>query len=149
MIIKKVFSIAILAMLFATACQPKLDAPQISVEDIWGRPSPKVASAGAFYMRIKNTGSQPDTLLWAGSPACGTAELHQSTMSEDGVMSMQIVEGGSVVIPPGETVKFEVGGLHVMCIDKQADFSLGDSYDLTLYFEKTGELNLQVEIKNP
>ena len=32
--------------------------PDISIENAWGRPSPKVATAGAFYMLIKNAGNE-------------------------------------------------------------------------------------------
>ena len=42
--------------------------PEISFENAWGRPSPKVATAGAFYMLIKNKGSEADKLIAAEIP---------------------------------------------------------------------------------
>ena len=45
--------------------------PDISIENAWGRPSPKVATAGAFYMLIQNSGNEKDMLIAGHSPACG------------------------------------------------------------------------------
>ena len=52
-----ILGLAVILVLLLTACQAGSVGPQISIENAWGRPSPKVATAGAFYMVIKNTGS--------------------------------------------------------------------------------------------
>ncbi|MBI5933313.1 MAG: copper chaperone PCu(A)C [Chloroflexi bacterium] len=144
----KRFVFLILAALALSACAPKAGGAQIRVEDAWGRPSPAAASAGAFYMTIYNDGSEADTLLSATSPACMMAELHESYMMDNGAMGMRPVEGGSIEIPAGGSAELKVGGLHVMCMDKMADFKTGDTYQITLKFEKAGEIVVDVEIKD-
>ncbi len=130
------------------ACQ-KAQGPNIEISDAWGRPSPKVATAGAFYMKIRNTGSEDDALIGGESPACGTVELHESFKTPEGAMGMRPVEGGKIVIPAGETVELKMGGLHIMCIDKKVDFKPGTTVQLTLHFEKSGDIPVELEIRQP
>ncbi|NPA06567.1 MAG: copper chaperone PCu(A)C [Chloroflexi bacterium] len=144
------FVLTLFALLALAACSgSKAEGPKIVIENAWGRPSPKVATAGAFYMTIRNEGSEDDALIGADSDACGTIELHESYMKEGGAMGMRPVPGGKIVIPAGETVELKMGGLHIMCIDKQIDFQPGTKVKLILHFEKSGDIPIEVEIRNP
>jgi copper(I)-binding protein len=49
-------------------------------------------------------------------------------------------------IPAGETVALEPGGLHVMCIDRQADLTPGDRVSISLSFTRAGEIVVEAEI---
>ena len=121
---------------------------KLEVQDAWGRSSPKVAQNGAFYMKITNHTGQDDKLLSATTEACDVVELHEMYKKENDVMGMRPVPEGYIVIPAGETVELKVGGLHVMCIGKLADFNVGDSYPVTLTFEKAGPMEISVEIRD-
>jgi len=131
------------------ACQSAPEGPAISIEGAWGRPSPKVATAGAMYMLIKNEGSQADSLVSAESSACGVIELHESYKTEEGAMGMRQVEGGGIEIPAGGEAELTMGGLHIMCVDKLEDFDVGAVLPLTLNFEKSGEMEMEIEIREP
>jgi copper(I)-binding protein len=134
--------LVVLALL-AAACGGSAD---IEVSDVWGRPSPAAATNGAFYMVITNNADAADHLVAASSDACGVAELHESMLS-DGVMSMTPVGTAGIEVPAGGEVVLEVGGLHVMCIDKQAGFVEGDTYEITLEFENAGAIIVEAGIK--
>ncbi len=121
----------------------------IEISDAWGRPSPTVATTGAFFMTIKNNGAEDDALINASSPACGTVELHESYMNDQGAMAMRPAEGGRITVPAGESAVLEQGGLHVMCIDKIEDFVEGGELELTLQFQNAGDMTLNVEIREP
>ena len=54
--------IIILLNLLLEGCQSS-SGPEISIENAWGRPSPKVSTAGAIYMLIKNSGGEADHLI--------------------------------------------------------------------------------------
>ena len=123
-------------------------SPAISIEGPWGRTSPKMAMAGVFYMTIHNNGSQADKLIGAQSKACGSVELHESVMDANNVMGMRPVAGGSIDIAAGGSVELKAGGLHLMCIDKLADFTAGAKLPLTLKFEKSGDISMEVDIKD-
>ena len=138
----------VLVIMALSACQSSSE-PVITVDGVWGRPSPKVASAGAFYMVIKNAGGVADNLMAASSESCGTVELHESYDKGDGVMGMREVPGGMIEIPAKGEVQLKMGGLHIMCIDKLDDFEAGTKLSVTLEFEKSGTKTVEVEIRNP
>ncbi|MBP7998856.1 MAG: copper chaperone PCu(A)C [Chloroflexi bacterium] len=119
----------------------------VSVASAWGRVSPMNAENGAFYMQLVNEGDEDDALVSATAELCGTVELHESYMAEDGTMAMRPVEGGKVPVPAGETVELKVGGLHVMCLGVGEGFAVGQTVPVTLEFEKAGTIAVDVEIR--
>ncbi|MBE9523738.1 MAG: copper chaperone PCu(A)C [Chloroflexi bacterium] len=143
------FSLLILLGMTLAACQSAPNGPDITIDGAWGRPSPKVATAGAFYLVINNDGSESDSLLNASSSACGVVELHESYKTEEGMMGMRPVEGGYIEIPAGEQVELKIGGLHIMCITKLVDFDPGVILPLTLDFENSGSMHVDIEIREP
>ena len=118
---------------------------QITVTDLWGRPSPGSAANAAFYVSIHNNGSELEELVAADIDICGQTELHKSTIDENSVMSMQHVE--KIKVPPGETIHLAPGGYHIMCFDRQADLAPGDQIPITLQFANYGELSVEAEIR--
>lgn len=147
-----IISILLLTALMTTilaACQSPPKGPAISIERAWGRPSPKVAAAGVFYMTIKNEGSEADHLVAGESSACGVVELHESYETEEGAMGMRPIEDGGIEVPAGGQAELKMGGLHLMCIDKLEDFETGAELPLTLTFEKSGEISFDIEIREP
>jgi copper(I)-binding protein len=119
--------------------------PKIMVTDIWGRISPRSSANAAFYLDIQNEGREADQLIGAESPDCGTAQIHETRIDDHGVASMQHIE--ELEIPASETVSLEIGGLHVMCLDKQRDFVTGSRIPITLIFDKSGEIHVVAEIR--
>jgi copper(I)-binding protein len=140
--------LGIAALLLVLAACTGASQNKIVIKDAWGRPSPQVASNGAFYMVIQNRGDEADKLLAARSSACMMTELHQTVMNDQGVMEMRPVSDG-IEIPAGGQVELKVGGLHVMCMDKMEAFKPGAKIPLTLRFEKAGEISIEVEIRQP
>jgi len=135
-----------LAALLHTAVSAP-DGPQIQVENTWGRALPKVVTAGEFYMVIRNRGNQFDKLVGGHSPACGMTELFEGYQTPLGAMGMRPVSAGFIEIPPMGLVELKAGGLHIMCMDKKQDFTSGIYFPLTLAFEKSGEITVQVSIR--
>jgi copper(I)-binding protein len=139
--IKRSFVIVLLAIML-TACSR---AASLQVEEAWARPVPAGGNGGVFFT-IENPTDQPDRLLSATAPVAEVSELHMSMM-QGGVMSMQPQE--AVEVPPRSTVRFEPGGLHVMLIGVRQDLKAGDTFPLTLHFEKSGDIQVTVTIKQP
>ena len=124
-----------------------ISSGELEVQGAWGRTSPKVAQNGAFYMKIVNNTPEDEQLLSATAAACEVVELHEMYNKGNDVMGMREAPGGKIDIPAGETVELKVGGLHVMCIGKLADFEVGDSYPVTLQFANAGEMEITIEIR--
>lgn len=122
-------------------------SPAIEVNDVWGRPSPQMAENGAFYMTIQNNGGEEDYLTQASTEACAEVQLHETVMDANNVMNMNQVD--QIAVPAGQSVTLAVGGLHVMCMGRLADFNPGDTIALTLHFTNAGDVAVEATIREP
>ncbi len=114
----------------------------LKLEDPWARPAPTGATTAAFFLTIENPSDVDETLVSAATDACRVTELHLSSLL-DGVMSMQRQENG-IPIPASATVTLAPGGLHIMCIDRIADFATGEELDLALEFrDANGDTHIE------
>lgn len=143
--IRKIMVVLWATAVFLVACG---GSGKMEVRDVWGRNSPAAAANGAFYMTITNNTGQDDKLLSASASACAVVELHEMYMRENDMMGMRAVPDGYIPLPKGQPVELKVGGLHVMCIDKQQEFMIGDAIPLTLQFEKAGTMEVTAEIRD-
>lgn len=140
------YLIAGLLLLSGLAACGGAEGPQIEVENAWARPSPRMAGAGAAYMVIKNTGNETDRLVAGETPAAEVVELHESFMDENDVMKMRPVEGGFIEVPAGGEAELRPGGLHIMLIRLAEPLENGQTIPLTLSFEKSGEIEIEVVV---
>lgn len=115
----------------------------IEIAQPWAKPSIGQAKAGAAYVTLTNGGSA-DRLIAAKADVSELVELHSHTM-EDGVMRMRPVPG--IDLPADATVELKPGGFHVMFLNLKAPLVEGESFPLTLVFEKAGELTVEVAIQ--
>ena len=97
----------------------------------------------AAYMMLLNEGTADDRLVSAKSDAFGTIELHRSVKHGD-VMHMEPV--ASIVVPADGTALLEPGGLHLMLFDAVKPHKVGDSFMMTLTFEKAGDVEVEVQV---
>ncbi len=105
-----------------------------------------MGSNSAAYMVITNSGGEADRLLSATSDVASAVEIHISEM-KDGVMTMHPVT--AIDIPAGGKAELKPGGYHVMLIGIKHDLKAGDKVQLTLNFEKSGQVAVEAEIHNP
>lgn len=109
----------------------------------WARASAGQAVNGAVYLTLTNSGKETERLVAASSPVAGTVELHNHVV-DNGVMKMRQVDG--VDVEPGAPIEFKPGGLHVMLIGLKAPLKQGDSFPLTLTFQRGGAVNVDVAV---
>jgi len=84
------------------------------------------------------------TLVAASSPIAKKAEMH--TMSMEGmVMKMRPVAG--IDLPAGQAVTLQPGGLHIMLVDLAKPLKAGQTFPLTLTFEKAGSKTVNVAVE--
>jgi hypothetical protein len=50
-------------------------------------------------------------------------------------------------IEPNQVLEFKPMSYHIMLINLNQDLSLGDQFEISLTFEKSGEKNIIVEVK--
>lgn len=131
-------ALALLAALGAGAQAHDYTAGALKIGHPWSRATPGGAKVAGGYLSVTNTGTEPDRLTGASFARAGRAELHSMSM-EGGVMKMAPVAGG-LAIKPGETLRLEPGGYHLMFLDLQSPLAKGDKVEGTLTFEKAGSV---------
>jgi periplasmic copper chaperone A len=120
-------------------------AGSLKISAPWARATPKGASVGGGYMTITNTGAAPDRLIGGTTAVSGSFEVHEMTMG-NGVMKMRPVTGG-LEIKPGQTVKLDPGGYHVMFVRLKQPFKEGEHFKATLEFAKAGKVDVDFAIE--
>lgn len=136
-------AITFIAFLFVAMGVWAQQGPGVAVSEAWVRPTIGQGRVTAAYMRIQNLGSDTDRLLSGSSPRAARIEIHETTMTDEGVMKMRPIEGG-VVVPAGESVLLKPGGAHVMVMGLDGGLPKGQTLPLTLEFEKAGTVELAV-----
>ncbi len=117
-------------------------AGDVVVSDAYARITP-TGSGGAFLV-IHNHAGEADRLVAVGTPVARKAELHITEM-EEGVMRMRHVD--AVDVPAGETTALKPGGPHIMLFGVPGGLKAGDTIDITLSFERAGDVTVSAEIR--
>lgn len=100
----------------------------------------------AAYLKIKNRSGDADRLLRVESDIAQAVELHESVMEND-IMTMRPVN--FIEIPASGEVELKPGGLHIMLIGLNEALRPGAKVQLTLVFEKAGNLTVEAEVRAP
>lgn len=116
-----------------------------TVTDAWSRAMPPTAPTGAVYFTLRNPNGEDDSLIGASTPRAERAELHTHVQQGE-LMSMKKVD--SVNVPANGTLEFAPGGHHVMLFNMTQPLKAGESFPLTLQFEKAGDVTLEVGIRD-
>lgn len=103
---------------------------------------------GAVFLRLENNGEVDDTLSVVTSEIAERTELHETITQPNAqgvdMSSMRPVD--SIKITPSNPVAFEPMGKHIMLIGLKKQLVAGESFPLTLHFEKAGEMKTKVQI---
>jgi copper(I)-binding protein len=114
----------------------------VKVENVWARPTVDGQSAGGGFLKITG-GAAADKLLSASAPVSKAVEMH--VMQMDGnVMRMRAIP--AIDVPAGGSVELKPGGTHIMFVGLNKPLKAGDSFPLTLKFEKAGEVKVDVKV---
>jgi hypothetical protein len=146
-----IFIVLVLLIVSLAACTSSEPAESGSGEMVIENVQANMAmpsDTGSVWVKITNNTGQDDALTGADLAGCGAIELHNMVMDGD-VMVMRKVEGGQIPIPNGETVELKQGGLHIMCIGKDAPLELGSSVDITLQFANAGAIDVTGTVVEP
>lgn len=145
-ILRRSASALVLAVAFglpAVAQDAKPKAAGVAVTTPWARATPGGAKVGAAFLEMSAATGAADKLKAAKSPVAGVVELHTHTQS-NGVMQMRRVD--DIAVPAGAKVVMKPGGFHIMLMDLKQPLKEGETIDLTLVFEKAGEVSVKVPV---
>jgi copper(I)-binding protein len=114
----------------------------IEIKDAWARATPGGAETAGVYVTIVS--ASIDRLTGVSTPAAQKAELHQMTM-DGGVMKMRQVD--AIDLPAGQAVTLKPGGYHIMLTGLAQPLREGQTFPLTLTFEKAGPREVTVKVE--
>jgi len=135
--------------------------PRIHIDDAWARPAqvglandvngthdmpgmPGSGTNGVVYFVIANDGGGMDTLLRVDSLVSSSTEIHETRLEGD-IARMDLLP--LVDIPAHARIEFKPGSYHLMLIGLLQDLKAGDSLQISLQFEKSGTIIVEVPIR--
>jgi hypothetical protein len=116
----------------------------VEVQHAWARATPGGAKTAALYMTLVDKGASNDRLVSVSTPVAAKAEVHETT-TENGVMHMGPVAG--LPLKPGTPTVLKPGGYHVMLLDLKHPLVAGQSFEVTLTFEKAGPVEATATVE--
>lgn len=116
----------------------------LTIHQAWSRASANGAQTGAIYLSIQNGGSAADKLVGIDTPVADMAHLHTTEMQGD-MASMKMMD--AVELPAGETVTLKPQAMHVMLMGLKHPLKKGETFPMTLHFEKAGTVEVQVKVE--
>lgn len=139
----------ILALAAALAFAPAAHAHSyklgaLEIGHPWSRPAAQ-GMTGAGYLSVTNKGEAVDTLIAVETAAAERVEIHE-TSTAMGIMRMKKLKGG-IAIAPGQTVKLEPGGKHLMLIKLKRPFMAGEKVPATLVFKTAGRVTVDLAVQ--
>jgi copper(I)-binding protein len=116
----------------------------IEITGGWARETVPGATTAAGYFVMRNTGSQPRRLLGVSSPAAAQTSMHEGRVDAEGVARMRPMP--SLALAPGQAVRFEPGGDHLMFEGLKAPLRVGNEVPVTFQFSD-GEKPVTVRLR--
>jgi len=146
---RHLLSCAALLLLGTQAFGHGASAGDVNIGQPFATPSVPGARSGAAYIaKLENSGKQPDRLLRASTPVAARVEMHEMTLDAQGVMRMR--ETGAIVLAPKALIKMRPGmGTHLMLIDLKQPLKEGDTFPMTMEFERGGKVEVKVVVQVP
>ncbi|MGH1419676.1 MAG: copper chaperone PCu(A)C [Hyphomicrobiaceae bacterium] len=120
-------------------------AGEIKIDHPWARPTIGNVKNAAAYLVLENNGKASDRLIGVASDIAARTEIHETTVT-DGYAKMAAVPNGFEV-GANSVVKLEPRGKHIMLFGVTQKLEDGQSFPLTLKFEKAGEVKVVVKIE--
>ena len=137
-------TVLLLVLFVSNQTHPQTSTNTITVEHAWARATPGGARTGAAYTTLMNTGASADRLLSATTPVADQVQFHKET-EDNGVSRMREVH--NVELSPGGKITFKPGDMHMMIVGIKQPLKEGQSFPLTLQFEKAGNIDVTVPIE--
>ena len=126
---------------------PAFGGETLMIQDPYARTMGGVGTSGAVFFTVMNHGAEEDRLIDVRSDVAEKVELHTHKEDGNGVMQMLHVPEG-FAIPAGGEHALARGGDHVMLMGLTREVADGDVINLTLVFEKAGEIAVEAPVDN-
>ena len=143
----KTFAISLLtaAALAANAAAHDFKLGEMTIDHPWSRATAPTAKNGAAYLTVHNEGATPDRIVGVAGDVAARVELHTHLM-ENNVMRM--VQVDHVPVPAHGMAELKPGGYHIMLMGLHRPLNKGESFPITVTFEKAGPITLEFQVES-
>ncbi len=117
------------------------DVGKLKVEHPWLRAPADGDNKAQFYAFLHNNGDTPDKLVAVKVEKFGQAVIHGDPKN----LELET----PVVLPPKSKTTLAPGGVHVALLDAKKHLEVGWGLEMTLVFEKAGEVVVDAAIEAP
>ena len=128
----------------AVAAPPSARHGNLTITQAWSRETAPGQAVGGGFMHIANAGKE-DLLISGCSPVAAEVQLHSMTM-QDGVMRMRQLTSG-IAVPANGSLDLKPGSFHIMFIGLKQPLEQGDSFPVTLTFQRAGNVTVQLSVQ--
>lgn len=124
-------------------------AGEVRIQHPFATPSAPGATQGAaYFVQIENRGKSADRLVRATTAVAERVEFHATTVDASQVARMRALD--AVELPAGSTLQMKPGsGTHLMLIGLKRPLKAGESFRMTLEFERGGLVEVRVDVQQP
>jgi copper(I)-binding protein len=127
----------------ATTTSAEDTSSKMKVSNAWARATVPSAKNGTVFLTMTAPPSLSDKLIAARSAAAERVQVHKHVM-ENGIAKMQSV--AAIEVAAGKAVTLDPHGLHLMLVGLKSPLKEGDRITLTLVFDKSGDLRVEVPV---
>jgi copper(I)-binding protein len=119
---------------------------EVKADGGWVRASAPGSKTTAAYLTLTNTGTEQRRLMKITSTVSDDVSVHRTSVTAQGNMRMWPM--AVVAVEPGQTLKLEPGGIHVMINALKAPLVAGQKVPLTMKFDGgEAEFTLMLEVR--
>lgn len=118
----------------------------IAIHRPWARETAPAQTVGGGFVTLANKGSLEDRLISAEASVAGQVQLHTMIM-DSGIMRMRQVQDG-IRIPAKGTVTLRPGGFHLMFMQLKRPLRQGESFPVTLHFQRAGRITVRFAVQS-
>ena len=136
-----------LSLMVVETSAHEFKAGEITIDHPWARPTLGNVKNAAAYFVLDNKGKTADRLTGVKTDIAARVEIHETVM-KDGYAKMAPLADG-IAVAAESAVNLEPRGKHIMLFGVKQKLEEGQSFPLTLVFEKHGEVAVVVKIENP
>lgn len=126
---------------FGAAEAHEYEIGKLVVEHPWVRAPADGDNKAYLYGFIHNLGDGADRLIGVKAEKFGKIEFHADARSDE--------KSTGVVIPPKQTTTLAPGGAYVLLLDIKKHLEVGWGLEMTLVFERAGEVVIDAAIEAP
>ena len=113
----------------------------VVISQPWARASVIASRPAAAYLTLESASG--DRLTGVSTPVANEVMIH-AVQEENGVSRM--VHLPVLDLLPGEPVSLAPGSMHLMLVGLEAKLEEGDSFPMTLSFEKSADVTVEVPV---